>query len=275
MAVDRAGASGREAPANGLPILVSSNHGAPAASYRDTSACFLESSPSDVAPSRPERPRYAAIAARQLADPIVALLVVAVVVAAALGEGGEAAAIGLIVVLNAALGFWQESGAERAVLALRDRFHPTAAVIRDGHELEVDAEDVVPGDLLVLREGDGVAADARVVDAHGMEVDESMLTGEAMPVGKAADPVPPEAALGDRTAVVHAGTAVTRGRATALVVTTGDATETGLIMDIGQWTIDEGCRQLRRWRDQGSSLRTMWVNLSARQLQRPAGQRAV
>jgi P-type Ca2+ transporter type 2C len=181
------------------------------------------------APSRPERPNYAAIAARQLADPIVGLLVAAVVVAAALGEQLEAVAIGLIVVLNATLGFWQESGAERAVIALRDRFRRTAAVIRDGRELEIPAEEVVPGDLLLVREGDGVAADARVVEAIGLEVDESMLTGESMPVAKHADPVAPDAVLGDRRSLLHAGTAVTRGRATALVVATGDATEAGRI----------------------------------------------
>ena len=84
-------------------------------------------------PSRPERPAYVRIALRQFADPIVALLVVATVVAAALGERVEAAAIALIVVLNAVLGFTQEAGAERAVLSLRDRFRRTAAVVRDGH----------------------------------------------------------------------------------------------------------------------------------------------
>jgi Ca2+-transporting ATPase len=181
------------------------------------------------APSRPERPAYARIALRQLADPLVALLVLATAVSAVLGETVEAAAIGLIVVLNAALGFWQESGAERAVLALRDRFRRNASVRRGGRELEVSAEDVVPGDVLVLREGDAVAADARIVEAAGLEVDESMLTGESVPVGKGADVVSPTAALGERRSVVFAGTAVTRGRGTALVYATGDATEAGEI----------------------------------------------
>ena len=77
------------------------------------------------------------------------------------------------------------------MLALRDRFRRTANVVRDGQEREIPAEEVVPGDLLVVREGDGVAADARLVEAHGLEVDESMLTGESVPVGKTAEPVPP------------------------------------------------------------------------------------
>ena len=181
------------------------------------------------APSRPERPRYWSIALRQFADPIVALLVVATAVAALLGEHVEAVAIGLIVVLNAALGFSQESAAERAVLALRDRFRRTANVIRDGREVELSTEEVVPGDLLVLREGDAVAADARIVDATGLEVDESMLTGESVPVGKDSAPTDADAALGDRRSLAFAGTAVTRGRGTTLVVATGDATEAGKI----------------------------------------------
>ena len=115
------------------------------------------------------------------------------------------------------------------MLALRDRFRRTANVIRDGRELELSTEEVVPGDLLVLREGDAVAADARIVDATGLEVDESMLTGESVPVGKDSAPADADAALGDRRSLAFAGTAVTRGRGTALVVATGDATEAGQI----------------------------------------------
>jgi Ca2+-transporting ATPase len=181
------------------------------------------------APGRPERPAYARILLRQLADPIVALLIVATIVAAALGERVEAAAIALIVLLNAVLGFTQEAGAERAVLGLRDRLRRTAAVVRDGREIEIPAEEVVPGDLLLVREGDRIAADARVADAVGFEVDESMLTGESVPVGKTAEPVSEQAALGDRASVLFAGTAVTRGHGRAVVVATGDSTEAGRI----------------------------------------------
>jgi magnesium-transporting ATPase (P-type) len=181
------------------------------------------------APGRPERPAYARILLRQLADPIVALLIVATIVAAALGERVEAAAIALIVLLNAVLGFTQEAGAERAVLGLRDRLRRTAAVVRDGREIEIPAEEVVPGDLLLVREGDRIAADARVAEAVGFEVDESMLTGESVPVGKTAEPVSEQAALGDRASVLFAGTAVTRGHGRAVVVATGDSTEAGRI----------------------------------------------
>ena len=109
----------------------------------------------------PDRPPYAAIAARQMADPLVALLLAATAVSFLIGEQLEALVIAAIVVLNAVLGFVQEAGAERAVLALRTAIHPTASVIREGREREVSAEEVVPGDLLVLREGDRVAADGR------------------------------------------------------------------------------------------------------------------
>lgn len=109
----------------------------------------------------PALPPYVAIAARQVADPLVALLLAATAVSLLIGEQLEALVIAAIVVLNAVLGFVQEAGAERAVLALRTAIHPTASVIREGREREVPAEEVVPRDLLVLREGDRVPADAR------------------------------------------------------------------------------------------------------------------
>ena len=125
---------------------------------------------------RAARPRYAAIAIRQFADPLVGLLVVAAAVSALIGEGVEAAAIAAILVLNALLGFVQEAGAERAVLALRDVLERHASVIRSGRERELLADELVPGDLIVLREGERVPADARVVEAAGLAADESALT---------------------------------------------------------------------------------------------------
>jgi Ca2+-transporting ATPase len=178
---------------------------------------------------RPERPAYLTIAARQLRDPLVALLIAAAAVSAAIGERIEAGAIAAIIVLNGILGFVQEAGAERAVLALRETFRSRASVVRGGREREVLAEAVVPGDLLVLREGDRVAADARLANAEGLEVDESVLTGESLPVGKSVEPTAAETPLAERSAMVFAGTAVTRGRGRALVTATGDRTEMGQI----------------------------------------------
>ncbi len=178
------------------------------------------------------RPPYGAIAARQIIDPLVALLVVAAVVSAALGETLEAAVIAVIVVLNAALGFYQEAAAERAITSLREGFPRYASVVRDGREQEIPAEELVTGDVVVLREGDAVPADARLLDARGVEVDESTLTGESLPVEKDTAPLPEDTPLADRRSMVFAGTGMTRGRARAVVTSTGMGTELGLIAQL-------------------------------------------
>jgi Ca2+-transporting ATPase len=183
-------------------------------------------------PNRLERargPSYVAIAARQFADPLVGLLVAAAAVSAVVGEAVEAAAIGAIVLLNAALGFVQEAGAERAVLALREVLEPRANVIRSGREREIPAEDLVPGDLVVVHEGERVPADGRLVKVGGLAVDESALTGESVPVDKTTAPVDEEAPLAERGSMAYAGTAVTRGRGRMLATATGQATELGRI----------------------------------------------
>jgi Ca2+-transporting ATPase len=177
----------------------------------------------------PGRPPYVAIAARQLADPLVALLVVATAVSFLIGERLEALVIAAIILLNAVLGFVQEAGAERAILALRTAIRPTASVIREGRERDVPAEEVVPGDLLVLREGDRVAADARLASQERLELDESALTGESLPVSKACAAVAVETAMADRSSMVFAGTGVSCGGGRAIVVATGHATELGRI----------------------------------------------
>ena len=180
----------------------------------------------------PTRPPYVSIAARQLVDPLVALLVAAAAVSFAIGEELEAAVIAAIVLLNAALGFFQEASAERAVLALRGAFERSAAVVRDGRELELPADELVPGDLVVLREGDRVPADGRLVAAERLELDESALTGESVPVSKDVEAVPPDTPLAERASMVFAGTGVTRGHGRALVTATGAATEMGTIASL-------------------------------------------
>ncbi len=180
-------------------------------------------------PRRPRRPGYLALAARQFADPLVALLAGATAVSIGMGDELEGAAIAAVVLLNAALGFAQEAAAERAILALQTGFTQKASVVRDGREQELPAELVVPGDLLVLREGERVAADARVVGSQGLEADESALTGESLPVEKDLEPVAADTPLGERCSMVYAGTGVTRGRGAAVVSATGDSSELGLI----------------------------------------------
>ncbi|HEY1318381.1 MAG TPA: cation-transporting P-type ATPase [Gaiella sp.] len=185
-----------------------------------------------VGPNRlaaPQRPAYGTIAVRQLLDPLVALLVGAAIVSGTIGDGFEATVIAAIVVLNTVLGFTQEAGAERAVLALRNTVARRAAVVRDGREFEVSVEEVVPGDLIVIREGDRVPADARLVAAERLEVDESVLTGESVPVAKSVESSATEAPLAERTSMIFASTAVTRGRGRALVTATGVRTEVGTV----------------------------------------------
>ncbi|HEX2495696.1 MAG TPA: cation-transporting P-type ATPase [Gaiellaceae bacterium] len=178
---------------------------------------------------RARRPPYAAIALRQFADPLVGLLIGAVVVSALIGESIEAAAIAAIVLLNAVLGFVQEARAESAVLALREVLEEHASVVREGREREVGVEQLVPGDLVVLREGERVPADVRLVVAAGLAVDESMLTGESMPIDKALAAVPPETPLAERASMAYAGSSVTRGRGRGIVTATGSSTELGEI----------------------------------------------
>ncbi|HEU0336947.1 MAG TPA: cation-translocating P-type ATPase [Gaiellaceae bacterium] len=172
----------------------------------------------------------------QLADPLVYLLLAAVAVslAAWVADGAtgvpyEAVVIAAIVALNAVLGYVQEARAEQAVAALQRLAAASATVLRDGREERVAAAEVVPGDILLLAEGDAVGADARLVEAASLTVAEASLTGESEPVLKDAAPLAAPAGLGDRVNMVFDGTAVTRGRGRAVVTATGMATEMGNI----------------------------------------------
>ena len=183
-------------------------------------------------PNRPreqEGPNYLRILVGQLMDPLVALLVAATAVSIAIGDVGEGIAIAAVLVLNAALGFWQEATAERAILALSEAFTQQATVVREGAVTEIPAEGVVPGDVLLVVEGERVAADGRIVSEHGLDVDESALTGESLPVAKGADAVDEDAPLAERASMAYAGCAVTRGRGRIVVCATGETTELGQI----------------------------------------------
>jgi P-type Ca2+ transporter type 2C len=215
-----------ESPADALVILLrsSAEHGL---ADDDARSRLAEHGPNRI--RQDEGPGYLGIAARQLKDPLMALLLAASLVSAAIGERMEAGVIAAIVVLNAALGFFQEAGAERAIVALRESVAQAAAVIRSGRERDVPVEELVPGDVVVVREGDRVPADLRVLHAERLEVDESALTGESVPVAKSVEPVAPGTPLAERSSMLFAGTGVTRGRASGLVTATGDATEMGRV----------------------------------------------
>jgi P-type Ca2+ transporter type 2C len=170
----------------------------------------------------------------QFADPLIYLLLFAVAVSlvAWVVEGREevpfeAIVITVIVVLNAVLGYVQEARAEQAVAALQRMTAATASVVRDGLEERVPSADVVPGDVLLLAEGDAVAADARLVEAASLMVAEASLTGESESVLKDTAALGEPAGLGDRVNMVFNGTAVTRGRGRAVVTSTGMSTEMG------------------------------------------------
>ena len=170
----------------------------------------------------------------QFADPLIYLLLAAVIVSVVAWavEGAEgvpygAIVIAVIVVLNGVLGFVQEARAEQAVAALRRMAGATASVVRDGLEQRVPTAEVVPGDLLLLSEGDAVSADGRLVEAASLSVAEASLTGESEPALKDVEPLTAPAGIGDRLNMVFDGTAVTRGRGRAVVTATGMATEIG------------------------------------------------
>ncbi len=166
---------------------------------------------------------------RQFASFLIAVLFVAAVVSLFLGDLLEAGAILVIALLNAVLGFVQEFRAEKALSALRALSAPECTVLRNGSPARIATSGVVAGDLLLLEAGDVVAADARVVEAISLAVNESILTGEAMPGEKDPAAVPEGTELGDRTSMLYQGTLVAHGRGRAIVVSTGATTEMGRI----------------------------------------------
>jgi Ca2+-transporting ATPase len=180
-------------------------------------------------PARARPPSTWTLLARQVTDPMIWVLIVAGATALALGEAVDAGVVFAVVVANAAIGFMQEQRADQAIRALAAMVPEHATVVRDGEPTTVDATAVVPGDVVLLRRGDRVPADGRVLDGRGLELDESALTGESMPVPKGAAAVDDEAAVADRSSVAHGGTIVTSGHGRAVVFATGDRTELGRI----------------------------------------------
>ncbi len=168
--------------------------------------------------------------ARQFQDVLIWLLLVAAAVSGfVLNAWIDAAAIATIVVLNAAIGYAQESKADRAVESLRDLEAPSATVVREGVVSTIDARDLVPGDVLVVDSGSQVPADARIVEDVRLIANEASLTGESIPVTKSTEPAPADVVVGDRISMLFAGTTVVSGRGRAIVVATGSETEIGQI----------------------------------------------
>jgi Ca2+-transporting ATPase len=166
----------------------------------------------------------------QFKNVLIIILLIATVISFFLGHGLESVVIAVIVLFAVLLGFVQEYRAERAIEALRQMTAPTATVMRDGEEVRIPARDLVPGDVILLSTGDRIPADARLIEAINLQVEESALTGESVPVEKHVHPLGYDnLPLGDRRNMVYAGTSVTYGRGRALVVATGMHTEFGKI----------------------------------------------
>src|SRR5215213_2435557 len=182
----------------------------------------------------------------QFRDTLVILLLIATAVSVGLWAYErdsalpyEGLAIFAIVLLNGILGYVQESRAERAVAALRAMSAAEASVVRDGERRSALASELVPGDVILVEEGDTIPADARLIQSTALQASEASLTGESLPVHKDVRPIEEEVGLGDRSNMVFSGTAATYGRGRAMVTATGMQTELGKVAGLLRRTEDE------------------------------------
>lgn len=160
---------------------------------------------------------------------LIYILIIAAIVTAIMDHWIDTWVILLVVVVNAIIGYLQEGKAEEALEGIRNMLSLHAIVLREGKQKEIEAADLVPGDVIQLKSGDKIPADVRIVEARDFQVEESPLTGEAEAVEKNTQPVEKEALLGDRTGMGFSGTTVVYGKAKAVVVETGANTELGKI----------------------------------------------
>ena len=165
----------------------------------------------------------------QFHNPLIYILLLATAVTLALGEYIDATVIFAVVLINAIIGFVQESKAEDAIASLRGMLSSTATVMRDGKRLSLPATELVPGDVVMVASGDKVPADMRILYSRDLQIDESALTGESVPVEKQCPALPEDTVLADRHNMAFAGTLVTYGSGRGVITETGDHTETGKI----------------------------------------------
>ena len=160
---------------------------------------------------------------------LIYVLIVAAAVTAALGHWVDTSVILAVVIANAVIGFIQEGRAEQAMAAIRDMLSPRATTLRDGIRVTLDAEELVPGDIVLIAAGDLVPADLRLLEARGLKAEEAILTGESVPVDKGVAPVDGEAPLGDQSPMLFSGTLVAAGTGRGVVTETGSRTQIGRI----------------------------------------------
>ncbi len=201
----------------------------------------------------------------QFTDVLMIILLLAMFLSLGLGiyqnsmdEAIDALIIFIIVIASAVLGFTQEYRSEKAVEALKKMTAPTALVIRDGKETKIPANQLVPGDVILLYTGDKIPADSRLLEAHNLKVEEAALTGESTAVDKSVMELPEDAQLNDRRNMVYTGTIIAYGRAKAVVATTGMDTEFGKIAQMVQTTTTEQTPLERRLASVGK-----WIGILA------------
>ena len=183
--------------------------------------------PNRLAAAKPRGPLLRFVL--QFHNVLLYVMLAAAAITASLGHWIDTGVLLAAVVVNAVIGFIQEGRAESALDAIRSMLSPRAIVLRDGRRVELDAAELVPGDVVLLASGDRVPADLRLVEVKDLRIDESALTGESMPADKSVDAVAPGAALGDRTGMAYSGTLISYGQARGVVVATGARTEIGRI----------------------------------------------
>ncbi|MGQ9721350.1 MAG: calcium-transporting P-type ATPase, PMR1-type [Candidatus Jordarchaeum sp.] len=175
------------------------------------------------------------IFAEQFKNYLIMILIAASIIAIFLGDLTDAFVISVVVILNALLGFYQEYRAEKSIEALKKLTAPRAIVIREGHEEEIPASELIPGDLVIIETGDRVPADIRISESTKLEIDESILTGESIPVKKRVERLEVKnLPVSDRSNMAYMSTIVTRGRGNGYVVSTGMKTEIGRIAELIQ-----------------------------------------
>ena len=162
-------------------------------------------------------------------DVLIYILLAAAVMTAVMGHWVDTAVILGVTVINALIGYIQESNAEKSLQSIRNMLSSDAQVIRDGKHATIPTTDLVPGDIVVLRAGDRIPADMRLIEAHNLRVEEAILTGESTVVDKHTDALTGDLPLGDRTNMLFSGTTVSAGGGVGVVVATGQATELGRI----------------------------------------------
>jgi len=218
---------------------------------------------------RQRRKSLLAILWHQFSSVIVWLLAGAAAMSFVLGDIAEAVAILVVLLINGAIGFFTELRAARSMEALMRIAQVRTRVRRGGGERMIDAQDLVPGDIVVLEAGDVVTADLRLLGASNLAADESVLTGESTPVAKTVDAVGRDAAIGDRASMAFKGTAITKGAGEGIVTATGMRTELGRISDLAQGAEAEVAPLERRLDRLGHRL--VWLTLGLAALTIAAG----